>query len=118
MIEITPTAINKIKQLNEEDELQSFMKSETQLPMRRALRVAVRPGGCSGFSYDLFFDKNIFEDRDEIDEFDGVLVVMDSESSEKLRGATLDYQEGLQGAGFKFINPNATRTCGCGESFS
>lgn len=82
-----------------------------------ALRVAVRPGGCSGYSYDMFFDAEVAED-DVVRSFSDVKVVVDPESAELLNGATLDYRDGLQGAGFHITNPNATRTCGCGSSFS
>ena len=82
-----------------------------------ALRVAVRPGGCSGYSYDMFFDAEIAED-DVVRMFSGVKVAVDPESAELLKGATLDYRDGLQGAGFHITNPNATKTCGCGSSFS
>ena len=82
-----------------------------------ALRVAVRPGGCSGYSYDMFFDSEIADD-DVIREFGDVRVVVDSESAALITGATLDFSDGLQGAGFHISNPNATRTCGCGSSFS
>lgn len=82
-----------------------------------ALRVAVKPGGCSGFNYDMFFDTEFASD-DLISEFHSVKVVVDPASSELLTGSTLDYTDGLQGAGFHITNPNATRTCGCGNSFS
>ncbi|HEX7096708.1 MAG TPA: iron-sulfur cluster insertion protein ErpA [Acidimicrobiales bacterium] len=82
-----------------------------------ALRVAVRPGGCSGFSYELFFDTDINED-DVRSSFGDVLVVVDPSSAQLLQGATLDFKDGLQGAGFSIDNPNAQRTCGCGQSFS
>ncbi len=82
-----------------------------------ALRVAVRPGGCSGYSYDMFFDSEIADD-DVVREFGDVRVVVDSESAALITGATLDFSDGLQGAGFHISNPNATRTCGCGSSFS
>jgi iron-sulfur cluster assembly accessory protein len=82
-----------------------------------ALRVAVRPGGCSGFSYEMFFDSEL-EDDDIVRSFGPVKVVVDPASAEQLAGATLDYKDGLQGAGFHITNPNATRTCGCGSSFS
>jgi iron-sulfur cluster assembly protein/iron-sulfur cluster insertion protein len=82
-----------------------------------ALRVAVRPGGCSGFSYEMFFDADIAED-DVVREFGTVKVVVDQTSADLLKGSTLDYSDGLQGAGFHVTNPNATRTCGCGSSFS
>ena len=82
-----------------------------------ALRVAVRPGGCSGYSYDMFFDTEI-ADNDLVWASGTVKVVVDPESAELIKGATLDYNDGLQGAGFHLTNPNATRTCGCGSSFS
>ena len=82
-----------------------------------ALRVAVRPGGCSGYSYEMFFDSET--DGDDVSAtFGAVRVVVDSASAQLLKGATLDYTDGLQGAGFHISNPNATRTCGCGSSFS
>jgi len=82
-----------------------------------ALRVAVRPGGCSGFSYEMFFDTDRSDD-DIAGDFGGVSVVVDAQSAMLLEGATLDYKDGLQDAGFSIDNPNAQRTCGCGQSFS
>ena len=82
-----------------------------------ALRVAVRPGGCSGFSYEMFFDSE-FADDDTTNEYEGVKVVVDASSAMLLEGATLDYKDGLQETGFSINNPNAERTCGCGSSFS
>lgn len=82
-----------------------------------ALRVSVKSGGCSGFNYDMFFDSE-FADDDVLSDFNGVKVVVDSASAEMLMGSTLDYSDTLQGAGFHITNPNATRTCGCGNSFS
>jgi iron-sulfur cluster assembly accessory protein len=82
-----------------------------------ALRVAVRPGGCSGYSYEMFFDSEL-TDEDVVAQQGAVKVVVDSASAELLKGATLEYTDGLQGAGFNISNPNATRTCGCGSSFS
>src|SRR5437763_16359794 len=82
-----------------------------------ALRVAVRPGGCSGFSYEMFFDSDIADD-DLSTMFGDVKVVVDPSSAPMLRGATLDYKDALQGGGFAINNPNAERTCGCGNSFS
>jgi iron-sulfur cluster assembly protein/iron-sulfur cluster insertion protein len=81
------------------------------------LRVAVRPGGCSGFSYEMFFDTDVAID-DMRSEHRGVTVVIDPASALHLGGASLDYKDGLQGAGFSIQNPNATRSCGCGQSFS
>lgn len=82
-----------------------------------ALRVAVRPGGCSGFSYDMFFDTEISAD-DQSSTFGDVRVVADPSSAQLLEGATLDYSDGLNQAGFSITNPNAQSTCGCGSSFS
>ena len=81
-----------------------------------ALRVAVKSGGCSGFQYDMYFDTERAAD-DVVRTFGDVTVVVDAESAELLTGATLDFSDGLQGAGFHITNPNATRTCGCGNSF-
>lgn len=106
MITLTDTAASKVKALIETE-------SEDNL----ALRVAVRPGGCSGFSYDMFFDSEIAAD-DVAVEKDGVRVVVDPSSAMLLEGATLDYADGLTQAGFSINNPNAQRTCGCGQSFS
>ncbi|MFZ9380930.1 MAG: iron-sulfur cluster insertion protein ErpA, partial [Ilumatobacteraceae bacterium] len=104
MITLTDTAAAKVKEL-----LQA--EGATDL----ALRVAVRPGGCSGFSYEMFFDGDIAQD-DQTLSFGEVKVVVDQASSQLLVGASLDYQDGLTDAGFKINNPNATRTCGCGNS--
>src|SRR5206468_4349625 len=82
-----------------------------------ALRVAVRPGGCSGFSYEMFFDSDVAADDLTVEQ-GGVRVVVDPSSAQLLTGATLDYKDGLQQAGFSINNPNAQRTCGCGQSFS
>ncbi len=86
-----------------------------------ALRVAVRPGGCSGFSYEMFFDGEIAPDDEKVtyeaaDKL--VMVVVDPASKQLLEGAELDYKDGLNQAGFSITNPNASRTCGCGSSFS
>ena len=82
-----------------------------------ALRVAVRPGGCSGFSYEMYFDSEIALD-DHVAEKAGVRLVVDPASAPHVTGAVLDYKEGLMDAGFAIENPSAERTCGCGESFS
>ena len=82
-----------------------------------ALRVSVLGGGCSGFQYSMGFDSNIHAD-DTVTEQHGVRVVVDAASLPYLRGVTIDYVTGLHGAGFKFLNPNASRTCGCGSSFA
>jgi len=81
-----------------------------------ALRLGVIGGGCSGLSYEMQFDQR--RDTDQVLDFDGFAVVLDPKSSIYLKGITLDFQDGLKGRGFVFSNPNATNTCGCGESFS
>jgi len=81
------------------------------------VRVAVQGGGCSGLMYDLAFD-NVENDGDHIYEDKGVKIFVDRKSLLYLMGTTLDFSDGLNGKGFQFINPNASRTCGCGESFS
>jgi iron-sulfur cluster assembly protein/iron-sulfur cluster insertion protein len=106
MIALTDTASTKVKEL---------MEAEGQPEL--FLRVAVRPGGCSGLSYDMFFDTERAEDDIEI-AYGEVKVVVDPASAQHLDGASLDYKDGLQGAGFTISNPNAQRTCGCGQSFS
>ena len=106
MITLTDTAAVKVKQLLEAE-------GATEL----ALRVAVRPGGCSGFSYEMYFDGDVASD-DQTLTFGDVRVVVDPASAQLLEGARLDYKDGLQDAGFAINNPNASRTCGCGNSFS
>jgi iron-sulfur cluster assembly accessory protein len=106
VITLTDSAATKVKDLIDAE-------GEPNL----ALRVAVRPGGCSGFSYEMFFDTDVAAD-DNLTDFEGVRVVVDASSAELLQGATLDYKDGLQGAGFAIENPNAQRSCGCGKSFS
>jgi iron-sulfur cluster assembly protein/iron-sulfur cluster insertion protein len=82
-----------------------------------ALRLAVRPGGCSGFSYEMYFDSEIGQD-DVVGETDGVRVVVDKESAQMVGGASIDFKDmGLQGGGFAIENPNEQRSCGCGQSF-
>ncbi len=106
MITITDNAASKVGELIEAEGEEGL-----------ALRVAVRPGGCSGFSYDMFFDADIADD-DLISKAGAVSVVVDPSSAKMLTGATLDYADGLQGAGFSIDNPNAKSSCGCGDSFS
>ena len=102
MITLTDTAAVKVKEL---------LQAEGADDM--ALRVAVRPGGCSGFSYEMFFDSDIAADDEQANYGED-----DPASAQLLVGATLDYKDGLNQAGFNIINPNATRSCGCGQSFS
>ncbi len=106
MIALTETAATKVHELIDAEGDGSL-----------ALRVAVRPGGCSGFSYEMFFDSDIASD-DVTADYSGVKVVVDPSSAQMLTGATLDYKDGLNQAGFSIDNPNAQRTCGCGSSFS
>lgn len=106
MITLTDNAATKVKQLIDAE-------GEDGL----ALRVAVRPGGCSGYSYEMFFDTDVAAD-DLTSTFGEVSVVVDPSSAQLLAGATLDYTDGLDKAGFAISNPNAERSCGCGQSFS
>ena len=105
MVTLTEEATKKVTEL---------LAQETE---DMALRVAVRPGGCSGFSYEMYIDTDKAEDDVE-KTFDEVRVVVDPSSAELLVGATLDFKDGLNGAGFAIDNPNAQKTCGCGKSFS
>jgi iron-sulfur cluster assembly accessory protein len=104
---LTDTAVEKVKGLMAAEDTTDEL----------VLRVAVRPGGCSGFSYEMFFDTDVADD-DVRTEYSGVVVVIDPASQPLLKGATLDFKDGLQGAGFHISNPNAQRSCGCGQSFS
>lgn len=106
MIQVSETAARKITALKVEDgaTAESF------------LRVFVKRGGCSGFSYKMEFDSNL-KDGDKVFEANGAKVVVDGQSLLYLIGMTLDYEGGLNGKGFIFSNPNATKTCGCGSSF-
>ena len=106
MITLTDAATTKVDEL---------IKDEAESDL--ALRVAVRPGGCSGFSYEMFFDTERLQ-NDVFESYDGVDIGIDSQSLEHIKGSTLDYKEGLMETGFSIDNPNATRTCGCGDSFS
>ncbi len=81
------------------------------------IRVSVKGGGCSGLMYDLGFDSQI-QEADEIFEDQGIKILIDKKSMLYLLGTTLDFSDGLNGKGFQFVNPNASRTCGCGESFA
>lgn len=105
-VNLTDTAVDKVRELIAAEEDPGL-----------ALRVAVRPGGCSGFSYEMYFDAEVEVD-DIVEDYGDVKVVVDPQSAEMVRGATLDYKDSLMGAGFAIENPNTTRTCGCGNSFS
>jgi len=92
------------------------MHEKEQLDARQGLRIGVVGGGCSGFQYSMNFDSK--KDGDLVTEFDGLNVFVDEISLPYIAGITLDFVEGLHNAGFRFENPRATRTCGCGSSFS
>ncbi|MDA8769054.1 iron-sulfur cluster assembly accessory protein [uncultured Winogradskyella sp.] len=108
MIKVSDTAKQKVMQLMQDD---GFDASTDYI------RVGVKSGGCSGLSYDLKFDKSQ-DESDKIFEDNGVKIIVDKKSFLYLIGTTLEYSGGLNGTGFVFNNPNANRTCGCGESFS
>lgn len=105
-VQVTDFAVEKIKEL---------IAAEGEPGL--ALRMAVRPGGCSGFSYEMYFDSQI-EGEDIVEDYGEVRVVVDPQSAEMIKGSTLDYKDGLMGAGFSINNPNVSHTCGCGNSFS
>jgi len=107
-IEVTPRALDKIR---------SGMAKEGISPSEGGLRLGVLGGGCSGLSYSIKFDTRPRE-RDRVYEFDGVRLFVDPKSFVYLHGMTLDYEQSLMKQGFNFINPNSTRSCGCGSSFS
>ena len=102
----TDSAVSKLKELKDaENADESF------------LRMGVKPGGCSGLSYEMFFDTEKYE-NDFTEQYGEVSIVVDGQSVDHIRGATLDYKEGLNETGFSIDNPNVSRTCGCGNSFS
>ncbi|MFS4482553.1 HesB/IscA family protein [Hyunsoonleella sp. 2307UL5-6] len=108
MIKVSETAKKKVIEL---------MTDEGYNAVTDYVRVGVKSGGCSGLSYDLKFDNQQQED-DKVFEDNGVKIIVDKKSFLYLIGTTLEYSGGLNGTGFVFNNPNANRTCGCGESFS
>jgi iron-sulfur cluster insertion protein len=107
LINITTLAAGKVNEIRTAEGIEAEM----------ALRLRVVGGGCAGFSYDLYFDTPV-EGIDRQVEINGVKVVVDDMSLMYLIGTEIDYVEGLQGAGFKFNNPNVKSTCGCGSSFA
>jgi iron-sulfur cluster assembly protein len=108
MVQVTETALEKLIIL---------MMEEGITPDTHNLRVGVAGGGCSGLQYEMDFDDQINE-KDNVYNLDTIKVVIDNRSLLYIAGTTLDYKGGLNGKGFEWVNPNATRTCGCGESFS
>ena len=107
MIKVTEKAKERIIQL----------RAEENMSEEHNIRVSVKGGGCSGLMYDLDFDDTL-KDEDQVYEDQGIKILVDKRSLLYLLGTTLDFSDGLNGKGFQFINPNASRTCGCGESFS
>ena len=105
MISLTDKAVKKVREILNNDNKQDH-----------ALRIGVKGGGCSGFSYTLDIDKIIAE-SDQVFEEKGIKIVVDAKSFIYLSGTQVDYVENLSGSGFSFSNPNATRSCGCGSSF-
>jgi iron-sulfur cluster assembly accessory protein len=105
MINVTDNAVRQ---------LQSLLSTQAE-DSRKGLRVQVAKGGCSGLHYEMTLDEK--KESDEVIERDGMQFFIDGESIPYLRGATLDFHGGLSGAGFRIVNPNASRTCGCGTSF-
>ena len=106
LVNFTPKAIEMVKDAMARENMSGY-----------GIRVGVVGGGCSGFQYSMDFE-NAERDGDAIVEQDGIKVFVDPMSSMYLQGVTVDYVVGLQGAGFKFTNPNARNTCGCGQSFT
>jgi len=105
-IALTPKAVQQVKKL----------KAENSIPEHHGLRLGVKGGGCSGFTYVLAFDEHSRE-NDVIMEVEGMKVFVDPKSLFYLSGTVLDFSDGLNGKGFVFNNPQAARTCGCGNSF-
>jgi iron-sulfur cluster insertion protein len=105
-VNLTPKAVEMVRK----------MHTKEGLGADHGLRIGVVGGGCSGFQYQLNFDHQ--KDGDRVVDVGGVLVLVDDFSLPYIAGTTLDYVEGLHGAGFRFDNPRASRTCGCGSSFS
>ena len=105
MINITDNAVRQLRSL-----LAVQVESS-----RKGLRVQIARGGCSGLHYEMVLDEK--KDSDAVVERDGMQFLIDEKSIPYLRGATLDFHDGLTGAGFQIVNPNASRTCGCGSSF-
>ena len=106
MIQVSSSAAEHIQEL----------KSKESIPNEKALRISIKEGGCSGFSYKLDFDENKSE-SDKKFESNGVPLIIEGKSLLYIMGMTLDYEGGLNGKGFIFSNPNAKDTCGCGTSF-
>ncbi len=107
MIQVTPAAVKEVTRM---------LQNQTPYDPEAGLRLAVKGGGCSGLSYDMAFDKQ--KPGDQQFTYEGLKVYVDPKSFLYLDGMTFDYADTLKDKGFKFINPNASKTCGCGESFA
>ena len=107
MIEITDKAKDKLIELRTSEGKNADYK----------VRVSVKSGGCSGLMYDLDFVDEVLEEDHQYED-QGIIILVDKKSLLYLAGTTLEFSDGLNGKGFQFVNPNASRTCGCGESFS
>ena len=105
MITVTPSAVQQLRTL---------LKDQASAA-QRGLRVQIAKGGCSGLQYEMALDEK--RAGDSVVEQDGVQFLVDAESAPYLQGSTLDFRDGLTGVGFHIVNPNASRTCGCGSSF-
>ncbi len=104
MIQLSPAAANEIKRL------------KLKQPQNVLFRLAIKPGGCSGWFYDMSFDETV-KVSDRIFDLNGIQLVVDAESLKYIDGLTVDYSEDLMGGGFRFQNPQANAICGCGNSF-
>ena len=106
-VSLTPAAVATVREL----------RAKEGRPETDVLRVSVVGGGCSGFSYQMSFDRSV-QEGDQIVEYDGIRVVVDTTSAPYLAGTEIDFVQSLHGGGFKFANPGARQTCGCGSSFA
>ncbi len=105
MIHLSQTAITEIRRLQSKQQPKAL------------LRLTIKPGGCSGWFYDMSFDETV-KAEDQVFNMSGMTIVIDNESLNYVNGLALDYSEDLMGGGFRFHNPQAIATCGCGNSFS
>lgn len=107
MFSITDKAVAQIKKIAEDEEIGHTI-----------VRVGIKGGSCAGFSHDVFYEDRPINESDEVFEKDGVKIVIDPVSLTYMENATMDFSDGLMGQGFRFTNPDATGSCGCGKSFS
>ncbi len=107
MIELTPPAVARVKHLINQEKKPDL-----------ALRIGVKGGGCSGFEYIVNLDSQPAQEGDQVFEHEGIKVIVDEKSYDLIKGLQIDYKENIMTGGFHFSNPNATKSCGCGTSFS